>query len=282
MSISDVRLTRRTLLGAGALALAGWPRSARADELRFSRDPFALGVASGSPAAERVVIWTRLAPDPLHGGGMPEARVPVAWEVAEDDKFSRIVQRGVEQAVPDLGHSVHAEVQGLKPDRSYWYRSFAGREASPIGRTKTLPRADAEVKRWRLAFGSCQHYEHGWFAAHRHLLGEELDLMIFLGDYIYEATWGSNLVRQHVPATCGSLAPRLPGSLRAIPHRSGSRAAPRCGAVGRRLGRSRGRQRLRRTHRRIARARLRLAPRRRVSSVLGAHASAPVAATGAR
>src|SRR3954454_1511370 len=86
------------------------------------KNPFTLGVASGDPLPDGVVLWTRLAPDPLNGGGMPDAAVEVNWQIAEDDKFKRVVRRGRTQAVPELGHSVHVDVRGLRPHRHYWYR----------------------------------------------------------------------------------------------------------------------------------------------------------------
>ncbi len=159
--------------------------------------PFMLGVASGCPTPNGVVLWTRLAPEPLHGGGMPDKRVMVRWEVAHDEGFKRIAQKGTFYALPELAHSVHAEVGGLEPGRPYFYRFFAEAEVSPVGRTMTLPNFDAKVDRLKLGYASCQHFEQGYFAAHRYLADEDLDVMIFLGDYIYESSWGENRVRQH-------------------------------------------------------------------------------------
>ncbi len=164
---------------------------------RMSGYPFTLGVASGSPTPSGVVLWTRLAPEPLHGGGMPDQRVPVRWEVAEDEGFKKIVQRGLYTAIPELAHSVHAEVGGLTPGRPYFYRFFAEAEVSPVGRTMTLPNFDAAVDRMKLGYASCQHFEQGYYAAHRHLADEQLDLMVFMGDYIYESSWGEGRVRAH-------------------------------------------------------------------------------------
>ncbi len=190
------RLTRRSAL-AGALAGIVSPRAALAGGPRFSSYPFRLGVTSGSPTPTGVVLWTRLCPAPLHGGGMRDERVDVRWEVAKDEGFKTIAQKGSFVAIPELGHSVHAEVEGLEPGRAYFYRFFAGSEVSPVGRTCTLPAPDAAAARLKIGYASCQHYEQGYFAAHRHLLEEELDLMVFLGDYIYESTWGEDLVRWH-------------------------------------------------------------------------------------
>ena len=164
---------------------------------RFVGHPFTLGVASGSPSASGVVLWTRLAPDPLHGGGMDPVLVALRWEVASDERFASVVAFGSIDALPGRFHSVHVGVEGLRPDRWYWYRFSAGSEVSPIGRTRTLPAARTAVRQWRVGLGSCQQYEQGYFSAHRHLRDEDLDLMVFVGDYIYESSRGNNLVRRH-------------------------------------------------------------------------------------
>ncbi|KKB36654.1 alkaline phosphatase D family protein [Bacillus thermotolerans] len=170
---------------------------------QFKDYPFTLGVASGDPLSDSVVLWTRLAPDPLNGGGMPShGVVPVKWEMALDEHFRKIVKRGVEHAHPSLAHSVHAEVFGLKPNTVYYYRFKVGNELSPIGKTKTLPAKGASVESLTFAFASCQQYEHGYYTAYQHMAKEELDLVFHLGDYIYEygadeyvASTGN--VRQH-------------------------------------------------------------------------------------
>lgn len=180
----------RGALGLSALA-AIQPAAAQAPApgpgLGFRRWPFTLGVASGEPAPDGVVIWTRLAPEPLAPlGGMPAAAMEVGWEVAEDPRFVRIVQRGTALARPELGFSLHVEVAGLAPAHPYWYRFRAGREASPVGRTRTAPAPDAAPARLRLVNAGCQHLEHGFFTAWRHVAEEELDLVFHYGDYIYE------------------------------------------------------------------------------------------------
>ncbi len=106
----------------------------------FTADPFSLGVASGDPAEDGFVIWTKLAPEPLaEHGGMPMRAVEVAWEVAEDEGFTRVVQRGTGLARPELGHAVHVEVTGLQPDRFYAYRFTCGGVRSASGRARTFP-----------------------------------------------------------------------------------------------------------------------------------------------
>ncbi|MEI9850802.1 MAG: alkaline phosphatase D family protein [Sphingomonas sp.] len=148
---------------------------------------FTLGIASGDPAADGVVLWTRLAPQPMEpDGGMPPVPVPVRWDVAEEAGFVRVVRSGVVSARPQLGHSVHVDVTGLRPARHYFYRFVAGGEASPVGRTRTAPAAGAAVDRLRICFGSCQKYEAGFYAAYRYMVADDPDLILFLGDYIYE------------------------------------------------------------------------------------------------
>jgi alkaline phosphatase D len=111
--------------------------------------------------------------------------------------MSHVVQRGSIAATPEWAHSVHVEVEGLEPGRWYWYRFRAGNEVSAIGRTRTAPGPGAAVDRLRFAFGSCQQYEQGYYGAYHHMLADDLDVMIFLGDYIYESSWGRDHVRHH-------------------------------------------------------------------------------------
>ena len=164
----------------------------------FDSYPFTLGVASGYPTPAGFVLWTRLAPRPLQpGGGLAPEPVPLRWEVAEDEGFRRIVASGTEFAGPEWAHSVHAEVRGLRSDRWYWYRFLAGDAVSPVGRTRTAPAAGAAAARLRFAFASCQHFEHGYYTAYKHMVDDDLDLVVFLGDYIYESSLRRNQVRMH-------------------------------------------------------------------------------------
>ena len=200
--MSPGSLPRRRLLAqaaglAGAALLPGaWtPALAQA---RLPDDPFRLGVASGEPEPDGVVLWTRLAPAPLSpDGGMAPAPVEVTWEIAEDEAFRRPAGRGRVLAVAEAGHAVHVEVEGLRPDRAYWYRFTAGGHRSPVGRTRTAPAPGADVSRLRLAYGSCQKYEAGFYGAYPHLVDEDPDLVLFLGDYIYEQAATDRGVRRH-------------------------------------------------------------------------------------
>ncbi len=201
-------LSRRGLLrGATAMAamaaLAPPIRQATAQPV-FRAYPFAMGVASGDPMPDGMVLWTRLCPEPLAGGGMPRAAVEVGWEIAADPGMRQIVQKGTALARPELGHSVHVEVVGLEPGRPYHYRFRAGREASPIGHTRTAPAADAMPTAMRFVSAGCQHWEHGFFTAWRHVAEEaQIDFVAHYGDYIYEyraranAPGGATAVRQH-------------------------------------------------------------------------------------
>ncbi|CDQ18504.1 alkaline phosphatase D family protein [Halobacillus karajensis] len=157
-----------------------------ADEVEFQEYPFLLGVASGDPLPDSVVLWTRLATDPLNGGGMADRNIPVKWEMAKDEHFRHIVQRGTEVASPALAHSVHAEVDNLEANTVYYYRFKVGKDFSPIGKTKTLPAQHSDVASLTFAFASCQQYEHGYYTAYKHMAKEDLDLVFHLGDYIYE------------------------------------------------------------------------------------------------
>ena len=173
---------------------------------RFTRDPFTLGVASGYPTPEDVVLWTRLAPEPAApGGGMDPLVVPVEWEVASDAGFRNVVRSGVEYASADWAHTVHVEPGGLEAARPYWYRFTVGDARSPVGRTATAPARNASPARIRLAVASCQQYEHGYYTAYRAIVADEPDLVLHVGDYIYELSWGERRIRQHGAPECHSL-----------------------------------------------------------------------------
>jgi alkaline phosphatase D len=192
------QLLRLALAASGTLWL---PRSAWSQP-QLASDPFTLGVASGSPRADSVVLWTRLhAAGPFGASTLPDTAITVRWELAHDERFTRIAARGQAQALPDLAHSVHVEAAGLSSDRAYFYRFMVGGRdndwVSPVGRTRTLPAADAAVARWRLAYASCQRWEHGHYAAWRHLVADAPDAVAFLGDYIYEYPGALNAVRSH-------------------------------------------------------------------------------------
>jgi alkaline phosphatase D len=189
-------LLRQAAAAAGTLWL---PRSAWSQP-RLPGNPFTLGVASGSPLHDSVVLWTRLVHTGLFGGSnLPEAPITVRWELAHDEAFTQIAQKGQAQALPELAHSVHVEVVGLDSGRSYFYRFMVGGEGnhwvSTTGQTRTLPAPDAQPASLRLAYASCQRWEHGYFSAWRHLVADRPDAVVFLGDYIYEYPGAVNAVR---------------------------------------------------------------------------------------
>ncbi len=221
--MARARPSRRAVLLAGAGAVAGGVASASLIRTPASgavaprprlADPFTLGVASGDPAPDGMVLWTRLAPTPLAAdglGGMPPQPVEVEWELAADERFTRVERRGTETAVPDAAHSVHVELAGLRPGREYFYRFRAGGHVSPAGRTRTAPNPGVLGPPLTMCFASCSQYEHGHFTAYRRLAEEEPDLVLHLGDYQYEYTAddyvapGGN-VRDHVGPETVTLA----------------------------------------------------------------------------
>jgi alkaline phosphatase D len=189
------RMTRRHLLraaggSAAALAfLANTPEPGFADSGRTSGStPFTLGIASGDPWPNAVVIWTRLAPEPFGplGGMDPDRSVKVKWQVATDERFHHVVRQGTATAHPEYAFSVHVDVRGLRPDTEYHYRFSAMGHLSDVGRTRTAPAPHANLRELSFAFASCNSFRAGWFTATGHLADEEPDLVFFLGDYIYE------------------------------------------------------------------------------------------------
>lgn len=149
-------------------------------------EPFTLGVASGEPLPDSVVLWTRLAPDPTDpAGGMPDELFDVAYDIASDADFTTIVQSGIAVADSDYAHSVHVEPGGLDAATTYFYRFRIGDHTSPTGRTRTLPATGTDP--FRFALTTCQDPQFGEYAAWADIAADsELDAVIFTGDYIYE------------------------------------------------------------------------------------------------
>ncbi|MBX3284621.1 MAG: alkaline phosphatase D family protein [Actinobacteria bacterium] len=159
---------------------------------------FALGVASGDPWPDGFVIWTRLAPDPTgDGGGMPEITVPLRWQVATDPGFADLVADGEVSTTASVAHSAHVTLRRLAPNTTYWYRFTTGGQTSPVGRTRTAPAAGAPVDQLKMVFATCQHYESGYYTAWSHAAAEAPDVVVFLGDYIYEGGISSGRPRRH-------------------------------------------------------------------------------------
>ena len=197
------RMKRRNLLvGAGAIAgmtiVGQFPHGRLLAQPKFSAYPFSLGVASGDPLPDGVVLWTRLAPDPLNGGGMPPQNVSVRWQIASDENCQHIIQKGAVIATPEFAHSVHIDVRGLQPGRDYWYQFKVGNEVSPIGRTRTAYAPGQRTRALNFAFASCSDWQNGFFTAYQNMANEDLDFVAFLGDYIYEYGPLPGGPRQHV------------------------------------------------------------------------------------
>lgn len=193
-------LSRRLFL-AYAASLSSIPllgqSAGTAQKVKFSDDPFSLGVASGDPDHESVILWTKLAPKPLEAaGGMPDVPVEVLWEIADEASFNKVIASGKATAVPALGHSVHVEAKGLKQDHWYYYRFKCGDATSPTGRTRTLPHPGATPDQLRYAVTSCQRWEHGYFTAYQQMAKDQPDFVFHLGDYIYEYATRPGLIRQ--------------------------------------------------------------------------------------
>jgi alkaline phosphatase D len=202
-----LRAAGGTVAGAASLsaldlsalpALAAGAQTTHPPSPTLPAPPFTLGVASGDPVPDGVVLWTRLAPEPLvPGGGVPPRPLRVEWQVAADERFRRVVRRGAVHTRPESAHSVHVTLQGLRPDATYWYRFRAAGETSPVGRTRTAPSARSRLRHLRFATASCQQWQDGFYTAHRALAQEDLAFVAFLGDYIYESRPSATAVRSH-------------------------------------------------------------------------------------
>lgn len=146
---------------------------AEQDGINLEVDPFVFGVASGDPDGESVVLWTRL------GGDLPGEPIEVIWEFAPDEDDQPNIS-GVVRTDPSLGHSVHAIARIQGPGL---FEFAAGGWNSPVGRAAPLP---SDPNEYRIAAASCQHFETGHYAAHRDIAEWAPDLVVFLGDFIYE------------------------------------------------------------------------------------------------
>lgn len=186
-------MQRRTFLAGSMVGLSSlsWPRWA----LGRPGDLFSLGIASGDVTTDSVILWTRLAPEPMAvNGGLGDESLMVHWALASDPEMTQIVQQGAQLASPGQGHAIHIDVQGLSAGRDYWYRFTADDQASTIGRTRTLPADGAESARFVTT--SCQNYTHGYFVAYDHMVADDPDFVVHLGDYIYDTSFGETF-RQH-------------------------------------------------------------------------------------
>jgi alkaline phosphatase D len=192
---------RRTfVLGVLAVAAAA-AVSAPLPRRRPSRSyPFQLGVASGEPGATSVVLWTRLAREPLAAdghGGMPDADVTVQWQVSATESFAAVAAAGVATARHADAHSVHVVAHGLRPDAEYFYRFRSLGDVSPVARTRTAPAPGTVGPPLAMAFVSCANWESGYYTAYRRLAEDQPSLILHLGDYIYENAPVPGAVRRH-------------------------------------------------------------------------------------
>ncbi|MFD4632547.1 alkaline phosphatase D family protein [Streptomyces sp. NPDC058284] len=183
-----------TVTGAAAalafatnLPTAGVAGAAELDARRITENPFTLGVASGDPLPSSVLLWTRLAPAPYEpGGGLPQQRVTVQWELAHDARFRHVARRGTVTAHPEFSHTVHVEAEHLAAGRTYYFRFRTGTWVSETGRTRTAPASGSRPGALTLAAVSCQAYHDGYFTAYKHLAQDDVDVVFHLGDYLYE------------------------------------------------------------------------------------------------
>ena len=171
-------IKRRTMvkgLGAslGILALRGFHVAAE-NSVHFTH-----GLASGDPLQDRVILWTRVLP----GSGQATS-LTCQWQVATDKQFKRIVSEGTAAATPSTDYTVKVDATGLKPGKQYFYRFLSEGVISAVGRTKTLPKG--RVKSFKIGFASCSNYPQGYFNAYADMAQSDLDLVLHLGDYIYE------------------------------------------------------------------------------------------------
>jgi alkaline phosphatase D len=153
---------------------------------RLGANPFTLGIASGDPTPDGIVLWTRLAPTPLEPERLGTGAIRVGWRVAADPGLRHVVARGTAVAAAELAHSVHVEVAGLLPHRDYFYQFDARGEESAIGHFRTAPREHELINQLRFAFVTCQDWDSGYYTAYRDMSQQDLDLVLHLGDYTYE------------------------------------------------------------------------------------------------
>jgi alkaline phosphatase D len=151
--------------------------------------------------SDSVLLWTRITPpsEATPGSGLGPS-VEVLWEVATDAAFSRVAARGRTQTGPERDHTVKVTAGGLSAAKSYYFRFSSRGKTSPIGRTRTAPRHEADVARLRFGVVSCANWSSGYFGAYGYLASrDDLDAIIHLGDYLYEGTPGPGDLRPSVP-----------------------------------------------------------------------------------
>lgn len=193
MRRTPIELDRRQILdrawktAGGALALSLIPAEhVLAAQPNLGANPFTLGVAAGDPRPESIVLWTRLAPEPLYGGGMPGRPVQVPWRVARDPEMRQVVAEGVATAMPELAHSVHVEVEGLLPGADYFYQFSYRSDESTVGHFRTPVPEFRPLRSMDFAIATCQAWTDGYFTVLRDIARQDVDVVFHLGDYTYE------------------------------------------------------------------------------------------------
>lgn len=186
---------RRFLQASAGLGLTAVPYLsltglANARDIAFHSDPFQLGIASGAPTSDSIILWTRL----INKNGLPPQDIPVSWQLSRKPDMSDVIVSGEAPAKAGFAHSVHVDVKGLAPGKPYWYQFYVAGIASPIGRTKTLP-AGKDIQHCRFASVSCQNYTHGYYTAYQGIIDDDPDFVLHLGDYIYEKSFGGAVRR---------------------------------------------------------------------------------------
>ena len=182
-----------------AMALAPWRKVLAASDKKsyaWTTNPFALGVASGVPRAESIVLWTRLL---FRENSCVdcEPSIIVRLDVYADDACKKRVQTLLVATNASRGYSVHAHIRKLQPATDYWYKFSQGDAQSTVGHTRTAPALNADVRELRIALTSCQHYEQGQYIAHAEIAKQQLDFVLFMGDYIYESSNPQYAIRKH-------------------------------------------------------------------------------------
>lgn len=178
--ISRRELIQKSLFGFGALSLSvGFTgcNDSSDQETAALQVNFDHGVASGDPLQDRVILWTRLTPSDL------SARLQVTWQIALDSQFKQIIKTDKVTTSASQDFTVKVDATGLTANQSYFYRFVFGDKISPVGQTKTLPTSTSKVS---FAVCSCSNYPAGYFYVYREMAKQNVDVVIHLGDYIYE------------------------------------------------------------------------------------------------
>ncbi|NEA37350.1 alkaline phosphatase D family protein [Streptomyces sp. SID13031] len=182
-------LPRRTFLGAAAAVIGATVVPADFASGQPVGPFFAHGIASGDPLPDGILLWTRVTPtaDSMPGSANGPI-VVVRWQMATDATFGTIAAAGAVTTGPNRDHTVKIDVSGLQPATDYWYRFLLSDDAvSPTGRTRTAPARSAQLDHLRLGVVSCSNWEAGYFSSYRHLAQRgDIDLIVHLGDYLYE------------------------------------------------------------------------------------------------